>query len=215
MAAKGDVKGIHPLYYDNMITIKPYGYGTFSGTDMIVSILLPGAQPIAVGECSTVSYSILRELQEVRTLGRISVRGYARGQRRVAGTIIFTVFEQHMVNNLKRQIDYMRKINRLKTDELPPFDIIITGATEYGRAARIVIYGATIYEEGKILSVEDIITENIWSYQARDIELMEFNDYTVEPMPYVQAGTVLNQPMDLPGFSAGDLAVLKSGKPVK
>lgn len=193
------------LYQNNLIKAYPYGYGTFSGTDMIVSILLPGSKPYAVGECSTVSYSILRDLQEVRTLGRISVRGFARGQRRVAGTIIFTVFEQHMVNNFRLHVDYLRKIRRLKSDELPPFDIIITGATEYGRAARLVIYGATVYEEGKVISIEDLFTENVWSYMARDIELMEFNDYMTESMPPVAPGSAFNAPTELPRFQVSEL----------
>lgn len=173
------------------------GYGSFSGTDMIVSILLPGAQPITVGECSTVSYSTLRDLQEVRTLGRISVRGFARGQRRIAGTIIFTVLEQHELNNLRAQIEYLWQAGRLKTDELPPFDIIITMASEYGRAARLVIYGATVYEEGKVLSIDDIITENVWSYMARDIILLEFNDYMTEPMFPITSSTSFLNPSKL------------------
>lgn len=194
------------LYKDNGIYNKSLpGYGTFSGADMIVSILLPGSKPYAVGECSTVSYSILRDLQEVRTLGRISVRGYARGQRRIAGTIIFTVFEQHMVNNLKREIDYLRQIGRLKSDELPPFDIIITGATEYGRAARLVIYGATVYEEGKVLSIEDIFTENVWSYMARDIDVLAFYDYTADAPLSFQPSTSFASPIKLPKFKVSDL----------
>lgn len=181
------------------------GYGSFSGVDMIVSILLPGAQPVTVGECSTVSYSILRDLQEVRTLGRISVRGYARGQRRVAGTIIFTVLEQHQLNNLRAQVEYLNKIGRLKTDELPPFDIIITMASEYGRAARLVIYGATVYEEGKVMSIDDIITENVWSYMARDIILLEYNDYMSEPMFPVTNSTTFLNPTQLLKFSISEL----------
>lgn len=201
-----------PLYQDNLIKVRPPGYGTFSGIDMSVSILLPGAKPCTVGECSTVSYSTLRDLQEVRTLGRTSVRGFARGQRRVAGTIIFTVFEQHAVNNLRLEIDYLRKINRLKTDELPPFDIIITGASEYGRAAKLVIYGAVVYEEGQVITIEDLFMENVWSYMARDIDLLEFNDYMTEPSPPVSASTEFNIYTDLFGkFNVSDLRDKYSG----
>lgn len=197
-----------PLIKDNAITIKPSGYGTYSGTDMIVNILLPSSPPYAVGECSTVTYSVLRDVQEVRTLGRISVRGYARGQRRVAGTIIFTVFEQHTVNNLCMQVDYLRKIMGLKGDELPPFDIVITGGSEHGRVARLVIYGAVAFEEGKVISIEDMFTENVWSYMARDIELLKFNDYMVAPLPPLKGGSEFNQNGELMGkFNVSDLSV--------
>lgn len=151
----------------------PSGYGTFSGSDMVVSLVFPNSSPYAVGECSTVTYSTLRDVQEVRTLGRISVRGFTRGQRRVAGTIIFTVFEQHIVNNIKNHVAYLQSLSSIKSDELPPFDIIITFGSEYGRSARLVIYGAVVLEEGKVMSIEDLFTENTWTYLARDIRPME------------------------------------------
>lgn len=185
----------------------PEGYGTFSGTDALISLVFPAMPPVHLGECSTVTYSILRDVQEVRTMGRITVRGFTRGQRRVAGTIIFTVFEQHVVNNIKGQIDYMRSIGRLKTDELPPFDIVITTGTEYGRVGRIVIYGAVVFEEGKVVSVEDLFTENTWSYMARDISLMEKEPFNT-PLP----STVL-RPNDRPTSTIrfGELQVLGRG----
>jgi len=208
MATTNNEPIFESLIKDNRIVTKPYGYGTFSGVDMVVSILLPSSPPYVVGECSTVTYSILRDVQEVRTLGRISVRGHARGQRRVAGTIIFTVFEQHTVNNLRMQVDYLRKIMRLKGDELPPFDIVITGGSEYGRVARLVIYGAVAFEEGKVISIEDMFTENVWSYMARDIEPLEFNDYMVEPFPPLKGGSEFNQNGELMGkFNVSDLYV--------
>lgn len=193
------------LYKENMISVRPEGYGTFSGADMVVSILLPHSKLYTVGECSTVSYSTLRDLQEVRTLGFISPRGFARGQRRVAGTIIFTVFEQHVVNNLKREISYLRQIGRLKSDELPPFDIIITCASEYGRAAKMAIYGAIVYEEGKVMSIEDIFTENVWSYMARDIEILTFYDYMSEAPLTFQPSTSFMTPVELPKFKVSEL----------
>jgi hypothetical protein len=195
-----------PLYSDNGLRIRPYGHGSFSGADMVVSVLFPSAKPVTVGECSTVSYSTLRDVQEVRTLGHITVRGFAKGQRRVAGTIIFTVFEQHAANNLKAEIDYLRKLGRLKTDELPPFDIIITAASEYGRAARLVIYGAVVLEEGMVMSVEDILTENTWTYMARDIELLKAHDYMTSPWPAVSASTAFNEPTeDMGHFSVSEI----------
>lgn len=166
------------------------GYGTFSGGDMLLSIVFPGSSPYAVGEASTISYSTNREVGEVRTLGRISVKGFTRGQRIVAGTIVFTVFNQHMVNSLKERVRVLQGIKGLLTDELPPFDIVVTFASEYGRSARLVIYGVIIYEEGKVLSVEDLFTENIWSYVARDIVLMDSAPEAVSPM--ISPSTVLN-----------------------
>lgn len=144
-------------------------YASFSGTDMVVSLVFPQCTPIVVGSANTVTYSIYRSVKPVTTLGRISMRGLAKGTRVVAGTIIFTMLDQNMVNNLKDRIEYLRGITRLKPDELPPFDIVITAANEYGHVGRMTIYGATVYEDGQTMSIQDMFTENVWSYQARDV----------------------------------------------
>ena len=44
---------------------------------------------------------------------------------------------------------------------------------EYGSSAWLGIFGLTIVDEGKVFSIEDMFTENQWSYMARDIYLMD------------------------------------------
>lgn len=146
---------------------------TFSGTDMIASIVFPNCAPITIGELATASYSIYREKNPVRTLSKISVRGFTKGSRTVAGTLIFTVFDKHIVNRIRAEVPYLRDMVRIKTDELPTFDLYITMGNEYGASARINLYGLTIVDEGKVLSIEDLFTENQWSYMARDIDLLD------------------------------------------
>lgn len=148
-------------------------YNTFSGTDMVASLLFPDTKPIVLGDVSTLSYSIYRAKAPVVTLGRINVRGFTKGPRTVAGTIVFTVFDRHVVNQIRTSVDLLRQAGRLKSDELPPFDLILTGANEFGSAAAMRIYGVTVIEEGMTISVEDIFTENVWQYQARDIRLLD------------------------------------------
>lgn len=155
--------------YGNLIA----PYGTFSGTDIIATLLFPGSPPIVLGEVSTLSYSIYREKVPVRTLGRISAKGFTKGPRTVAGTIIFTVFDKHVVNTMRDQLDVLRQAGRLKSDELPPFDLLLSGGNEFGAAAAMRIYGVTVIEEGMTFSVEDIFSENIWQYEARDIRLLD------------------------------------------
>lgn len=193
------------IYRDNKLEISPYGYGSFSGADMVVSILFPSSPPITIGECSTVTYSTLRDVKIVHTLGRINPRGFTKGQRIIAGTIIFTVFEQHAIHNIRSQIDYLRKLTRIKTDEVPPFDIVITAASEYGRASRAIIYGAVVLEEGMVMSVEDILTENTWTYIARDIDLFQSHDYYNSPWPSPAASIAFKEPTELGRFSVVEI----------
>lgn len=150
--------------------------GTFSGSDMLAHIIFPGRSPIALGQVTTMTYSTYRETHPVRTLGRINVKGFSKGPRTIAGTLIFTVFDKHVVNQVKSEVDYISGIRKLKPCELPPFDIMITFGNEYGASAKIFIYGIEVVDEGKIFSVEDLFTENTWSYMARDIDLMDSID---------------------------------------
>jgi hypothetical protein len=140
---------------------------------MVATIVFPNCAPITIGELATVSYSVYREKNPVRTLSRISVKGFTKGSRTVAGTLIFTVFDKHFVNRIRSQVPYLNNLVRIKTDELPTFDIYITMGNEYGASARLNIYVITIVDEGKVMSVEDLFTENQWSYMARDIDLMD------------------------------------------
>lgn len=147
--------------------------GTFSGTDIVAMIVFPECKPIAIGELTTATYSVYREKHPVRVLSRISVKGFTKGPRTVAGTLIFTVFEKHILNRIRTEVPYLKDLATLKVDELPPFDLYLTMGNEYGASSRLNIYGMTIVDEGKVFSVEDMFTENTWSYMARDIVLMD------------------------------------------
>lgn len=54
-------------------------------------------------------------------------------------------------------------------DQVPPFDIVIVAANEYGQAATMRIYGAEILNEGSGFSIDDIVIENQMTYVARTI----------------------------------------------
>lgn len=144
-------------------------YGSFSGVDMVISMAFPGYIPVVVGEATTITYSVLRDTGEVRTLGRITPRAFTKGGRKIAGQIVFTVFNKHLVNHLKEKVPYLKNLDRLLIDELPPFDLIISMGNEYGNKAKMAIYGVCIIHDGKTISVEDMFTENIMAYWAKDI----------------------------------------------
>ena len=54
-------------------------------------------------------------------------------------------------------------------DQIPPFDIVVVGATEYGASASMRIYGVEIMNEGSGFSVDNMTIENQMSYVAREI----------------------------------------------
>ena len=145
---------------------------SFSGSDILATISIPGVgTPKVIGELQTISYSIHRPKIPVRTLGRISPKGFIRCGRTIAGTLVFTVFNKHVVHQLL-DASY-GKSARILTDELPPFDITITFANENGQKSVLAIYGVQIVNEGQTMSVDDMITENVMNYIAQGIDLLK------------------------------------------
>ncbi len=58
-------------------------------------------------------------------------------------------------------------------DEIPPFDITISFANEYGQKAVLVIYGVEILNEGTGFSIDNVTTEKACTFVARRVEHMK------------------------------------------
>lgn len=164
---------------------------SFSGADIVATITPYGGKPIVFAEIQTLSYSIYRPTTPVYTLGRINPKGVVRGQRTIAGSLIFTVFDRHVLKSVidsynantsgttltdpytfsAEELTEMK--NNMKTDEMPPFDINVTFMNEHGNSATLNLYGVHVLTEGQTMSIEDMITENTMQYIAMDIDLMD------------------------------------------
>lgn len=148
-------------------------YNSFSGTDTLAFMLLPDTPPITLGALTTISYSVYRDKKPVNAIGNINVKGFTRGTRVVAGTLVFTLINKHWVQDIVDNCPWLQNIRSLKADELPLFDIMIVSANEYGATSSMFIYGVDITDEAQVLSVEDLFTENQFSYVARDIDTFD------------------------------------------
>ena len=172
---------------------------SFSGADAVATITPLGGKPRVFGEIQTLSYSIYRPTTPVYTLGRINPKGVVRGQRTIAGSLIFTVFDRHVLKSVMESYNFakvksdgkettssdniykftgdeLKEMSKnMKTDEMPPFDINITFMNEHGNSATLNLYGVHILTEGQTMSIEDMITENTMQYIAMDIDLMDHN----------------------------------------
>jgi len=58
-------------------------------------------------------------------------------------------------------------------DEIPPFDITVSFANEYGQNAVLVIYGVEILNEGTGFSIDNVTTEKACTFVARRVEHMK------------------------------------------
>lgn len=163
--------------YDDQV----FSYNSYSGTDISAQIIIPNEErPLHLGELQTISYSMHRENKPVRVLGKVSPKGFVRGPRTIAGSLIFTVFDSYAFYRLAQykelvygaSAQYGLATNPMfpLADMLPPFDIVLTFSNEYGKFSRMKILGVTIVDEGGTMSVDDLYTEQVYTYMARGLQ---------------------------------------------
>jgi len=134
-----------------------------------------GPSTKVLAEAQTLSVSTHRDKRAVRSCGSVYPKGFTRGPRQIAGSIVFTVFDEHVLWNLleSHPADYdANNASPAILDQLPPVDILISFANEYGSISRMTIHGVEFIDEGTSMSIEDIMTENTVSWVARDIDPM-------------------------------------------
>jgi hypothetical protein len=136
---------------------------------------VPTSSTKALADIQTISISSHRVKEPVRACGCVYPKGYTRGQRMIAGSLIFTVFDQSALYELlsphPSDFDGVNFSSCL-LDQMPPMDITICFANEYGFQSRMAIYGVEFVNEGQTMSIEDILTENAVTYVARDFDPM-------------------------------------------
>lgn len=160
-----------------MADVITFNNDSFSGCDMVATLLMPIDDnkniAYAIGELQTISYSIHMDKGPVRNIGNINVKDYVQGPRTIAGSLVFTVFNKHFANKILKE--YGQVVNEgysFLIDEIPPFDVIISFANEFGNRSKLVIYGIRLVNEGQVMSINDVYTENTYQYVATDIEYL-------------------------------------------
>ncbi len=168
-------------------------YNSFSGVDIQATF---GGK--LIGELQGVSYSVTREKAPIYTLGSADPRSFSRGKRGIAGTLVFTIFDRTpIIETLKDSEFFAHKLDVYKhqdpnyralqateisdvstdnewasawyPDQIPPFDIVLTAANEYGHIAVMTIFSVEILNEGTGISVDDIVTEQEMTFVARRV----------------------------------------------
>jgi hypothetical protein len=161
----------------------PFSNMSYAGTDISATIVVPNidrntktvgeSDILEMAEIQTISYSIHRENSPVRTLGHVNPRGFVKGGRTIAGSLIFTVFNEYAFYRIKEFRQMMSETGLFfapLADMLPPFDIVLSFFNEYGMASKMKIYGVTIVDEGGTMSVDDLITEQTYTFMARGMQ---------------------------------------------
>jgi hypothetical protein len=188
-------------------------YSSFSGADIDVYLFFPSngipskdkantTNNIKLGSLQTLSISSTRSISPVRVLGRTNPLAYLRGARTFAGSLVFaSVFKDQLhASRLAVSENLNIASNNLFVDQLPPFTIVVTIATELGEVAQQVITGVTLVNYGTVYSVDDIYTEVSYSYLATDVSPLmtseQSTQYIKNMLSYDYLKEVLPTPMD-------------------
>lgn len=155
---------------------------------------------IELNTIQTLSYQAHNDRQAVRALGHTWPKGYTHGPRLVAGSIIFTMFREHPLtevidtynqgNNPLADLGLSRFNHKSSArgqhydlvqssavpDQLPPLHISCLAVNEMGNAASMTIYGVHFINDGQVMSIQDILTENTLSFVAFDYDPMRTLD---------------------------------------
>jgi len=136
-----------------------------------------------LGEMQTISISSFRDKAPVRTLGITYPKGFTRGSRTISGSMIFTMFHQHVLHEILDMNVKLINTGVMKDrdralytvalpDQLPPLDISLLFANEHGSISTIGLWGVEFFQEGITISIHDIFSENTIGYVARDYDPM-------------------------------------------
>lgn len=132
---------------------------------------------VELGTLQTISTQSHREKFAIRALGHSYAKAFTKGPRTIAGSMIFTVFNEHAFAGLMRMMAgkveesaVEPEISSLIPDQLPPLDFTILFANEYGQTSEFRMYGVEFMTDGVTYSIEDLLSENVIQFVARDID---------------------------------------------
>ena len=156
------------------------GVSTYTGSDLRILLEVADASlPYASGvrlakqliECTTLSVSTHREKAPVRAMGYINPKGFARGKRTIAGSLILTQGTADILFRFLQATlwnDTSKDSHYVKTDQLPPLNLTLIFSDEYGNASFRRLLGVELLTDGTVYSVQDLLTEQTISYMAAD-----------------------------------------------
>lgn len=162
-----------------MAEFKLKGYNSYSGCDIVVTARLATLNNstkkleekiYTLGSLQTLSVSTHQDKKPVRVIGSMNALDYTMGQRTIAGSLVFAVFDKHFATEMFNDLERATGKTFFLPDELPAMDITITFANEYGRTSRMAIYGLRIVNEGQVMSINDLYTENTYQFVATSME---------------------------------------------
>jgi hypothetical protein len=158
------------------------GESMFTASDCRIMIELPQT-PVFNGssiesrvakqlvEVNTISISTHRSKGQVRSFGYINPRGFARGSRTIAGTMVLSKTTAEVLYRFLQSglmADLSKDTYYTKIDQLPPFDFTLLFSNEAGYISTQKLLGVEFVTDGSVISVQDVILEQQITWIASD-----------------------------------------------
>jgi len=171
------------LFNPSSLTVKKLinNTTTFTGSDLHIIVDMVNAVTTSkqksnlkqLLECTTFTVSIHREKAAVRAAGYINPKGFARGRRTIAGTLVLTQFTVDVLYEwlMSGQVlghDVSKDTFYTKIDQLPPFNMTMLFVDEYGNISYRRVLGVELVTDGVVYSSNDMLAEQTISYMAAD-----------------------------------------------
>lgn len=115
-------------------------------------------------------HALLQEMKSAKFWAdKDSLKPDGLGFKSVEGdrTPASTAFEQENFGDVSNPRSDQKPSDPWFADQIPPFDITLAAANEYGGAAVMRIYGVEILNEGSGASIDDIVLEQQMTFVAR------------------------------------------------
>jgi hypothetical protein len=193
---------------DGTNTINPTGLSATTNSNNVAQqgTSKPARQAKQLVELTTITVSVHRVKSPAVACGYINAKGWARGRRTIAGTLVMTKFTTDVLysflNSGAFTSDLSKDTTYMKVDQLPPFNLTLLFADEYGNTSSQRLLGVELVTSGDVYSIQDMLSEQTVSYVAADFTpLMPLNKSSLYgaatgstvTAPQRTVGTVLNQ----------------------
>jgi hypothetical protein len=122
-------------------------------------------------ELTTISVSIHRSKSPVRAFGYANPKGFVRGSRTIAGTMVMSKMTAEVLYRFL-QAELMADLTKdtiyTKLDQIPPVDFTLLFSNEFGYVSTQRLLGVEFVTDGSVISVQDALMEQQITWMAAD-----------------------------------------------
>lgn len=126
---------------------------------------------LCLASANNITFSSFRAKPQARPIGHVNPKGYARGTRTIAGTLVTVTFDRDILYKLISSMDkdgVNQTYDYHNIDQLPQISFIITGNNEYGMGFFRILHGVEFLSEDASYGSNDLVLYQTLQFVALD-----------------------------------------------